>query len=213
MKKVVFVAILVVLAGMVCTAEDQKSEVGVQTIGQSSHNSQSTMQAPDGTAWLTYDDGTAESYYGGTGAAGNVFVQTNAAWASFYCDGISAYLTYSGGVYFTAHAGLNTAGTALTGAEDDLMGNTGSGTGWLSWGATGTGGFFNNPTYTWQDTAYIAAYYSDAIGLDTNGAGSAGFSVTSWTGAGFVDEAYNALLRARFNGPGVPVELMGLTVE
>jgi hypothetical protein len=214
MKKTVFVMAMIAFVGFVYAADETKSEVGLTPIGVGHQSSQPVQpDGVDGTEWITYDDGTAESFYVGTGAAGNVFVETDTSWASFYCDGISAYMTYIGSVWMSGHLGFNTAGTGLTGYEDDLMSNTGTGTGWLGWGATTTGGFFNNPTFTWQDTAYIAAYYSDGMGQDTNGAGSHGFSLTSYTGTGFVDEAYNAMLRARFNGPGVPVELMGFTVE
>jgi hypothetical protein len=212
--------VIIGLVAMVAIAQEPpKSEEGVTPVGRVTKlDHPGPQNATLGQAWITYDDGTQEDWgttYSSGGAVGNKFVQLGTAWASFYCDGISAYVDYSGNVWMTGHVGINTAGTALTGYTDDLMLNTGSGTGWLTWDAATTAGdFFANTTFTWQDTAWIAAYYSDDLGVDTNGGTPHhGFSVSSYTGSGYTEESMNVMLRARFNGPGVPVELMTFTAE
>jgi hypothetical protein len=198
--------------------EPPKSEEGVTPVGQATRrDSPQPQPAEDARSWITYDDGSAEDWgtsYSPLGAVGNRFVQLGPWWYTFFCNGLSAYLDYNGNVWMTGYRGLNTAGTALTGYQDDLMSNTGTGTGWLVWDySTQSGDFFGNPSFAWQDTAWIAAYYLDDIGVDTNGgAPHHGFSVTSYTGIGYAEESMNALLRARFEVT-FPIELMSFTVE
>ncbi len=92
-------------------------------------------------------------------------------------------------------------------------------TGWFF--VNTTGDFLGNTTFVFNNTAWIAAYYSTTgdtgdyynVGIDTSGPDNHGFAVDSWTGYGYAEGAYNAMIRARFNGDGVPVELMGFNVE
>jgi len=51
------------------------------------------------------------------------------------------------------------------------------------------------------------------VGIDTNGGGGHGFSLTSSLGSGYVEYSWTALVRARFTGSGVPVELTAFSVE
>lgn len=193
-------------------------------------------KAGRGTAWVIYDDASREAWGGdygqNGGAAGNKFTST---WGTFYCDMMSAFVKWTG-------TGTNLfysmwTGTANTGA--DLAGNTyttisgvpTSGTTWiLVNGSTSPVGFIGNTNSTFSNTAWLGVYISSPtttglrgpdsrlalpndVGIDTNGGGSHGFYVDQYTGTGYHESAWNAMVRARFNGNAVPVELTGFTAE
>lgn len=225
MRKVVFMVCLVALVAMISIAgtgqnakKDQVNNVksDISTVPGTGVFPAAVL----GTAWITYDDGSMESDgntagFPSGGAVGNVFVP-NPAWGTFYCDQFSIYhATVNSGFSMSYYAGINTAGTALTGNTYAHFNAASSGNGVWNLETAATG-WVGNATANWNAAtgfAYIAAYQSatDNIGLDTSGAH--GFGVTNYTGAGFAPGAWNAMLRARFNGASVPVELVGFTVE
>jgi hypothetical protein len=187
---------------------------------------QGTGQPPaatEATAWIQYDDGTREdwgaNYTIDGGSVGNKFTSS---WGTFYCDQASAFMQINSttGFYLTAYTGLS--GSTLQGNDDQWFTYTTTdttATGWFY--VTTTGDFLGNTTFVFNNTAWIAAYYSTItsalpyydVGIDTSGPPNHGFAVTVWSGSGYSEGAYNAMIRARFNGDGVPVELMGFNVE
>ena len=82
-------------------------------------------------------------------------------------------------------------------------------------GSTSSIGFVGNTSSVFSNTAWLGVYVysSNDVGIDTNGGGSHGFYVDSYTGTGYNEMSWDAMVRARFNGDNVPVELMGFTVE
>ena len=97
-------------------------------------------------------------------------------------------------------------------------------------GSASSIGFIGNSSSVFSNTAWLGVYvYSDTtgttspipgraarandVGIDTNGGGAHGFYVESYTGTGYHEMSWDAMVRARFNGDNVPVELMGFTVE
>jgi len=67
---------------------------------------------------------------------------------------------------------------------------------------------FNNTAWIGNDF-----WTGNEIGVDTNGPDSHGFLVTAYTGTGYTEQSFNAMIRARFNGDNVPVELLSFTVR
>jgi len=114
--------------------------------------------------------------------------------------------------------------TATGGSGSDLSGNTftslgglsGAGTGWLQVdGSTASVGWIGNTTYVFNDTAWVGGWIHAGkdIGVDTDGTSGHGFYLDNYTGSNYVEMGWNAMVRARFNGDAVPVELAGFTVE
>lgn len=180
-----------------------------------------TQPTTRGTAWVTYDDGTREgwgaNWAANNGAAGNKFTST---WGTFFCDMVSGFGIWTGsgsGFYFSAWTDTTNGGADLTGnSYASLGGLASSASGWVSVdGSTSSFGFIGNSAYTFNNTAWVGAYvYSgNDIGIDTGGTGGHGFYVNTYTGTSYFEMAWNAMVRARFNGAAVPVELAGFTVE
>ena len=99
---------------------------------------------------------------------------------------------------------------------DPFTGLASSGSGWLQAdGSTGAVGFIGNTSAGFSNTAWLGVYvYSgNSVGIDTNGPGSHGFYVDNYVGTGYHEMSWNAMVRARFNGSNVPVEMMSLAVE
>jgi hypothetical protein len=190
-------------------------------------------EASRATAWVIYDDGSREAWGGDytpdSGAAGNKFTST---WGTFYCDIMSAFAIWNGigsSAYFSMWTGTTNTGTDLTGnTYTNLAGLSSSGSGWVQMdGSTSPIGFIGNTSSVFSNTAWLGVYVysgtgtglearaarSNDVGIDTNGGGSHGFYVDSYTGTGYNEMSWNAMVRARFNGDNVPVELMGFTVE
>lgn len=173
--------------------------------------------ATRGTAWLIYDDGSREDWGGSYAATyavvGNKFVST---WGtgSFFCDSVSAFVRWtsaSPSIYLSA---WNAQGGATTLSSNEYLTVSLSSTTTSAWVAVGTGNWINNTTYTFSNTAWIGNDFgsSTGMGIDTNG-GSNGFLLTAYTGSGYTEQPFNAMVRARFNGDNVPVELMSFTAE
>jgi hypothetical protein len=170
-----------------------------------------------GTAWVIYDDDSAEQWgaadYSATyDVVGNKFTST---WGTFYCDIVRMYMRFT-----TDTSGYMSAYNALSGLT--LQNNSyitispGTTTTWIEVdGSVAATGWIGNSAYTFQNTAWIGNdfYPSCEVGIDTNGGGTHGFGVTAYTGTGYAEQAWDAMVRARFNGDNVPVELLGFTVE
>ncbi len=174
-----------------------------------------------GTAWVIYDDGTREAWGAGwtpnSGAAGNKFTST---WGTFYCDMMSAFAVWTGAgssLYFSAWKGTANTGADLTGNSYFSLGGLASdSSGWVQVdGSISPTSFLGNSTYLFSNTAWIGVYvYSgNDVGIDTSGTGGHGFYVDYYSGTGYNEMPWNAMVRARFNGDAVPVELAGFTVE
>ncbi len=175
-----------------------------------------TLAPSRGTGWLIYDDGTAEqwgnSYAGTYDAIGNKFTST---WGTFYCDIVRMYMQVT-----TNTSGYMSAYNSLSGTV--LQGNSyitvwpGTTTAWVEVdGSVSAFGWVGNLAYTFQNTAWIGNdfYSSFAVGIDTNGGGAHGYGVTAYTGTGYAEQSWDAMVRARFNGDNVPVELMTFSVR
>jgi len=209
-------AIAVVAAFAVATAADKP---GVTPAGAAAQAGTGVPpEATRGTAWIQYDDGTSE--LGGWdvaptgGNVGNIFVP-GGGWGTFYADQLSVfYRAWSGGGFsVSAYSGLNGPATALTG-NSYIWFVASPGTGTNAWHLiTAAQGWIGNTTYNWNGNAYIGAYNSnnDNVGVDTSGAH--GYSCTNYSGTGYAPGAWNAMLRVRFNGPAVPVELTNFVAE
>ena len=194
-------------------------------------------EAVSGTAWVIYDDGSREAWGGdfvpGSGAAaGNKFTST---WGTFYCDIMSAYAIWTGtgsSLYFSMWTSTANSGSDLAGNNfNTFSGLAASGSGWVQMdGSTSAIGFIGNPASVFSNTAWLGVYITagggpegpespqgitviNDVGIDTNGPGSHGFYVDSFTGTGYNEQSWNAMVRARFNGDNVPVELMTFTAE
>lgn len=188
-------------------------------------------EAARGTQWVTFDDGSREVWGRDTGAtsagaAGNKFTST---WGSFYVDMMSAYVKWNGSgtsLYFSAWTGSSSSKGTKGVRAQKLVGNasltvTGlsvaTGTGWVQVdGSVTPRGWIGNSTQGFSNTAWLGVYVSshNDVGIDTNGGGTHGFYVDYYTGSGYNQEVnWDAMVRARFNGTNVPVELMGLSVE
>jgi hypothetical protein len=171
--------------------------------------------APEATSWLIYDDGTAEQWassYTTYDAIGNKFTST---WGTFYCDIVRMYMqfTIDTSGFMTAYTGLT--GTSLQGYAY-LTISPGTTTAWVEVdGSVTPQGWVGNTTFTFQNTAWIGNDFWDsgAVGIDTNGGGAHGFAVTSYHGTGYAEQSWDAMVRARFNGDNVPVELMTFSVQ
>lgn len=226
MRKVVFMFCMVALVAMIAVAgTPEKVKPGKANATKSAVAAKAgTGTAPEavlGTAWIQYDDNTAESDGNSEGwtsgnAVGNVFVPPP-AWGTFYCDQISIYhASVNNNFSVSWFAGLNAGGTALTGNSYASFAAAASGNG--VWNLiTAATGWLGNASANWNaatGNAYLAGYQTnfDNIGVDTS-AGSHGFGVTTYTGAGYSGTNWNAMLRARFNGATVPVELIDFSVE
>lgn len=177
-----------------------------------------THEAVRDTAWLIYDDGTAESsglnyFPSGVDAFGNKFTSN---WGTFYCDQLSVYwLFLQSDPWIAAWRQLN--GTTL---QDGIymslnLPTATAATWWFFDGSSTPRGFIGDTTFTWVDTAYIAADFAPNfdVGVDTTSSPQMGFSLTNRFGQGYSEGPFNAMIRARFNGDGVPVELMTFTAE
>lgn len=173
-----------------------------------------------GTAWLIYDDGSQEdwgdSYTATYDAVGNKFVST---WGtgSFFCDSVSAFAKWTSVAsysYFYLSAWNNQVapGTISGNSYTTINMSTASGSAWV---AVSSAGWINNSTHTFSNTAWIGNdfFTSNGVGIDTNGGGSHGFLLTAYTGTGYTEQPFNAMIRARFNGDNVPVELMSFSAE
>jgi hypothetical protein len=188
-------------------------------------------EAVRGTQWVIYDDGTREGWGGdyapNSGAAGNKFTST---WGTFYCDMMSGFAIWTGtgsSAFFSMWTGTTNTGADLTGnIYETFSGLSSSASGWVQMdGSTSSIGFIGNTTATFNNTAWLGMYvYSSTeipgraarandVGIDTNGGGSRGFYVDYYSGTGYNEMSWDAMVRARFNGDNVPVELMGFTVE
>ncbi len=178
-------------------------------------------EASRATAWVIYDDGSREAwgadYAPESGAAGNKFTST---WGTFYCDIMSAFAVWTGtgsSLYFSMWTGTTSTGADLTGnTYTYATGLSSSASGWVQIdGSTSSIGFIGNTSSVFSNTAWLGVYVysSNDVGIDTNGGGNHGFYVDSYTGTGYNEMSWNAMVRARFNGDNVPVELMGFTVE
>jgi hypothetical protein len=178
-------------------------------------DAQAETLAPEGTDWLIYDDGTAEQWansYSTYDAVGNKFTST---WGTFYCDIVRMYMQFTNNTsgYMTAYNGLS--GTVLQGYSYISV-SPGTTTAWVEVdGSVTPSGWVGNTTYTFQNTAWIGNdfYTSVAVGIDTNGGGAHGFALTAYTGTGYAEQSWDAMVRARFNGDNVPVELMTFSVR
>ena len=180
------------------------------------------MVAPTrGTVWIQYDDGTVDQSADDitpNDTVGNHYEQT-AAWGTFYCQQLNVFQVANNTAFsVTYYAGLNTAGTALTGHNYINVGvaSTATNTWWLIDGSSTAIDWIGNPSSSWTGTAYLAAYNSgtDTPGLDTSGSGPFhGFSLSSYNGSGYTTGNFHAMIRAQFAGDSVPVELMNLVVE
>lgn len=172
-----------------------------------------------GTAWLIYDDGSREdwgdSYTSTYDAVGNKFVST---WGtgSFFCDSVSAFAKWTSAssysyFYLSAWNSQTGPNTLTNNSYTTVYMSTGTGSAWVS---VGGGGWINNSTYTFSNTAWIGNdfFTSNGVGIDTNG-GSNGFLLADYTGSGYTEQPFNAMIRARFNGDNVPVELMSFSAE
>lgn len=173
-----------------------------------------------GTQWLIYDDNSREGW--GTDyspvydAIGNKFTST---WGTFYCDMVSAFGRWTSagsGFYYSAWTGLS--GTTLqSNAYTSFTSLTPTtGTGWVvADGSVTPQGWIGDTAYVFNNTAWIGNDFwtGNEIGVDTNGPGSHGFLVTAYTGTGYTEQSFNAMIRARFNGDNVPVELLSFTVR
>jgi hypothetical protein len=217
MGVVVCIPVLVVAFFVVQTVDAEKPDKkkgpgveGVVTDGVSS-------KAVAGTAWLIYDDNTreewADDYTATYDAAGNRFDST---WGtgSFFCDSVSAFAKWTSSYpYFYLSAWNTQAGPSTLAGNSYTTVNPGPSSG-SSWVAVNSGGWVNNSTYTFSQTAWIGNdfFTSNGVGLDTDG-GSQGFMLTAYTGNGYTELPMNAMIRARFNGDNVPVELMSFSVE
>jgi len=178
-------------------------------------------EASRATAWVIYDDGSREAwgadYAPESGAAGNKFTST---WGTFYCDIMSAFGVWTGTgsyLYFSMWTGTTNAGADLTGnAYTSASGLSSSASGWAQMdGSTSSIGFIGNTSSVFSNTAWLGVYVvsSNDGGIDTNGGGAHGFYVDYYSGTGYNEMSWDAMVRARFNGDNVPVELMGFTVE
>ncbi len=170
-----------------------------------------------GTDWLIYDDDSAEQW-GNTNysptydAVGNKFTST---WGTFYCDMVRMFMRFDSDTsgYMTAWDGLS--GATLQNYSFITV-SPGAGTAWVEVDGSGTStGWVGNPAYTFQNTAWLGNdfYTSFAVGIDTDGGGAHGFLVTAYTGTGYAEQNWDAMVRARFNGDNVPVELLAFTAE
>jgi hypothetical protein len=172
---------------------------------------------PTGTAWLIFDDNSAEQWafadYSATyDVVGNKFTST---WGTFYCDIVRMYMRFTADTsgYMSAYSSLS--GTVLQGNSYVTI-SPGTTTAWIEVdGSTSSVGWIGNSAYTFQNTAWIGndAYVTCEVGIDTNGGGAHGFGVTAYTGTGYAEQGWDAMVRARFNGDNVPVELMTFTAE
>ena len=179
-------------------------------------------EAARGTQWVIYDDNSREawgaSWTPNSGARGNKFTST---WGSFYVDMMSAYVkwtTTGSSLYFSMWTATTNTGSDLQGNAytDPFTGLASSGSGWLlADGSTSSLGFIGNSGSAFSNTAWLGVwvYSGNDVGIDTNGGGSHGFYVDSYTGSGYHEQGWNAMVRARFNGSNVPVEMMSLSVE
>ena len=213
---VLTITICVIGLAFAVSAADKEKPDGPRVVRGQPGTGQ-TPPATEATAWIQYDDGTQEAWgpaYTGGETIGNKFTSS---WGTFYCDQASAYMAISDtyGFYLTGYTALS--GSTLQNAQDDwftIATTYVTTTGWfLVDGSVTPYSFLGNTTFVFNNTAWIGAYDSADVGLDTSGTDHHGFSVTTWQGLGYVEGAYNAMIRARFNGDGVPVELMGFTVE
>lgn len=193
---------------------DKPKKDGVHGRFAEGNSSESPDGSTEGTAWLIYDDGTREAwgsaYSGSYDALGNKFTST---WGTFFCDSVSAFAQWnssSPSFYLSAWNALS--GTTLQSNSYTTVSMSSSPT--SGWVGVASAGWINNPTYTFSNTAWIGNdFYSGAgVGVDTDG-GSHGFAVASYTGTGYAEQPFNAMIRARFNGDNVPVELMSFTAE
>jgi hypothetical protein len=208
------VCMTLLVTGLAVAADPAKDETpsGTAVKGGGSH------PAVEGTAWVVYDDGIADTdtaaYFLAADAFGNKFTSS---WGTFYCDQVSAYVvSHNGGIFLTYWDALNTAGTSLVNynwVSVTLPGTTAS-TWWLADGSTTPIDWIGNPTSAWVNTAFLGNDFNtnDVLGVDAT-APHHGFSVTSYTGPGYQEGSFNAMIRARFNGEAVPVELMTFTAE
>jgi hypothetical protein len=174
---------------------------------------------------VVYDDGSREAWAAATvpnsGAAGNKFLASPPNnWGTFYCDIMSAFAVWTGtgvSLYYSMWTGTTNAGADLIGnTYTSLTGLPTSASGWVQVdGSTSSWGFIGNSTDSFSNTAWLGVYvYSgNDVGLDTNGPGNHGFYVDSYTGTGYNETSWNAMVRARFNGDSVPVELMSFSAE
>ena len=170
------------------------------------------------TGWLIYDDGTAEdgglNYFpNAVDGFGNKFTSN---WGTFYCDQLSVYwLFIQSNPWIAAYGQLN--GTTLQ-SNQYLQINMPTATAptWYFFDGSSTPvGFIGDTGFTWVDTAYIGADFAPNfdVGVDTTSSPQMGFSLTNRFGQGYAEGPFNAMIRARFNGDGVPVELMTFTAE
>jgi hypothetical protein len=133
---------------------------------------------------------------------------------------MSAFVMWTGtgtSLYFSMYTGTTNTGADLTGnTYTYATGLPTSGTGWVQIdGSTSSWGWIGNTSSVFSNTAWLGVwvYSGNDVGLDTNGPGSHGFYVDSYTGTGYHEMSWNAMVRARFNGDNVPVELMTFTIE
>ena len=212
--------IVLCIAGLATStfAADKKKPTGPSNVPAQQGTGQ-TPPSTDATAWIQYDDGTREAWAGGYtvygGVIGNKVVST---WGTFYCDQVSAFMEIIDTYYFYLSAYTGVAGTFMSGQTSTYysLGFTTTTSGWYFIdGSVSPYGWLGNTTYVLNNTAWIGAYYQtyQRNGIDTSGTDHHGWQVSAYTGTGYSEGPYNAMIRARFNGDGVPVELMSLAVE
>jgi len=218
---VAFMIISLCIVGLATTsfAADKKKPTEPRVVRGQPGTGQ-TPPATEATAWIQYDDGTREAWASDVtssgGVAGNKFVST---WGTFYCDQVSVFMGITDTYYFYVSAYTGVSGTQMTGQTSTYfsLATTTTASDWYFVdGSTSPYGWLGNTGYVFTNTAWVGAYYySDSyrIGIDTSGTDHHGWQVTYYTGTGYSEGPYNAMIRARFNGDGVPVELMGFTVE
>lgn len=213
LKKTAIVIALVALVAVGAWA-DKEAPSGTAVKGQAA------TEATRGAAWIQYDDGTSELGMADitpNSVVGNHYEQT-AAWGTFYCQQLNLYfLANNSSFSVTYYAGINTGATALTGYNYVNVGAaTATNTWWLIDGTTTPVDWIGNTASNWTGTAYLGAYNGtgENLGLDTSGTGTFhGFSLSSFVGSGYTTGTYQAMIRAEFAGPAVPVELMTFATE
>ncbi len=212
--RLLFVAAMMVLVAMPAMAADKDQTpangFGVPGTGNG-------PVATRGTLTVIYDDGSAESNTDTLGSqAGNKFVSSGAGWGTFFIDQVSVYWDVMSGssAWLTCYRTINTAGTDL-GLNNSNNFAVGSSTGWKFIDGSATAiDWVGNTASTFVDTAWIAADDFDNIGLDTSTTAGHGFTITSYSGAGYVeDSSFNAMIRPRLNGDSVPVELQSFSIQ
>ena len=210
------VLIIIACVGLAATGvwADKEAPSGTADKGQAA------ATPTRGAAWIQYDDGTSELGMDDitpNSVVGNRYLET-AAWGTFYCRQLNLYFLANNSSFSVSYyAGINGGGTALTGVNYVGVGAaTATNTWWLLDGTTTPIDWVGNPASSWTGTAYLGAYNGtgENLGLDTSGAGPfQGFSLSSYTGAGYTPGSYHAMIRAEFAGDLVPVELMGFSAE